>query len=58
MEKPNIKKLYKRIMMVIIASVMVLSFIEMLYLVTILMGFLLLMFVKPIRVWLMTPDKM
>lgn len=51
------KKAYYLVMKIIISLVMVLSFIEGLYFVTILMGFILLMFVRPIRVWLLTPDK-
>lgn len=52
------KKLYYIIMKIIISLVMILSFIEGLYFVTLLMSFILLMFVRPIRVWLLTPDKM
>lgn len=51
------KKAYYIIMKVIITLVMVLSYIEGIYIVTVLMGFILLMFVRPIRVWLLTPDK-
>ena len=44
-------------MKIIITIVMALSFIEGLYIVTVLMAFILLLFVRPIRVWLLTPDK-
>lgn len=57
MAKLNTKRLYRRAMFTIISLVMVLSYIERLYLVCILMAFLLLMFVKPVRQWVLTPDK-
>ena len=51
------KKAYYLVMKIIISLVMVLSFIEGLYFLTLFTSFILLMFVRPIRVWLLTPDK-
>jgi hypothetical protein len=51
------KKAYYLVMKIIITIAMVLSFIEGLHIVTLLMSFILLMFIRPIRVWLLTPDK-
>ena len=51
------KKIYYNIIKIIIGLIMILSFIERLYIITILTAFILLMFVRNIRQWLLTPDK-